>query len=495
MTKIMTDPTVPSHDSQQDFPSQPPQPDQAWPPTAEVGSEGTEPWQTVEFPGVLSPEQIPPQPKHVLPDLAVSGSDINQLEGDLLQLVQDLNQCNDALLSRIAELEEALERSELALQSEVERSQQIQSTQAIQSAGVAAPAPPQQIAQLLSELDTVNDALRRTTIHNEALRADYEAAQQRVAQLERECTLQQQRFTEKSTALQKAEDTCRDLRSRLQRQQRYTLQFKAALEKCLDMANTQQGHPVSPSPQPGAATQPPAIHPHPLAMPKAQQIQPWAASDTAPVKGGQSLEALLQSLKAQGQGPGGVAVAGTPLPTQETAPEKPDSEAESQLWQDLERVMEEPEAISPPAASSQTPFEQPSLRISTESEAAETATFTEPSPWGAPLEVAAPETMASESPQEILTESPFPSEANIYQEAPISADPVPAVPQPHSEPTTMDQLSSWPGKAAGLPPSLGKSQGTSPSPLVHPLRPQKKLKSIAAVQLPSFPRRPAKVSS
>lgn len=489
----MTDPTVPSHDSQQDFPSQTPQPHQAWQPTAEAGSEGAGQWQTVEFPGVLSPEQIPPQPKHVLPDLAASGADVNQLEGDLLQLVQDLNQCNDALLSRIAELEEALERSESALQSEVERSQHIQATQA---SGVPTSAPPQQIAQLLSELDTVNDALRRTTIHNEALRADYEAAQQRVAQLERECTLQQQRFTEKSTALQKAEDTCRDLRSRLQRQQRYTLQFKAALEKCLDMANPQPGQSASPSPQSGAATQPPALHPHPLAMPKAQQIKPWTATDDASGRGGQSLEALLQSLKAQGQGPGAV-IGADGAGADQATPAKPDPEAENQLWQDLERVMEEPEAIAQQTAASQTPFEQTSLAASLESDASETATFTEPSPWGAPLEAAAPEAMTEEPPQAVLIQSPDHSGENRHPAASASVEPVPVTAQPplQPEPTTMDQLSSWPGKDAGLPPSLGKSQGASPSPLVHPLRPQKKLKSIAAVQLPSFPRRPAKVSS
>jgi predicted RNase H-like nuclease (RuvC/YqgF family) len=150
-----------------------------------------------------------------------------------VQLIQDLNQCNDALLLRVTELEDDLERSQVALQAEIERNQ----AQPGALPAVATPGPvQQQIAQLLSELDIANDGLRRTTIHNETLQAELEVNQQRVAQLERECTLLQQRFSEKNTALHQAEETCRDLKARLHRQQRYTLQFKAALERCLNMS-------------------------------------------------------------------------------------------------------------------------------------------------------------------------------------------------------------------------------------------------------------------
>jgi hypothetical protein len=76
--------------------------------------------------------------------------------------------------------------------------------------------------------------------NNEALQAELDVNQQRVAQLERECTLLQQRFNEKTVALQQAENTCHDLKSRLHRQQRYTLQFKAALGKMSEYARQPQ---------------------------------------------------------------------------------------------------------------------------------------------------------------------------------------------------------------------------------------------------------------
>ena len=56
---------------------------------------------------------------------------------------------------------------------------------------------PHQVAQLLGELDIANDGLRRTTMHNEALQAELDVNQQRVAQLERECTLLQQTIQRK----------------------------------------------------------------------------------------------------------------------------------------------------------------------------------------------------------------------------------------------------------------------------------------------------------
>ncbi|PSN80428.1 hypothetical protein C8B47_06665, partial [filamentous cyanobacterium CCP4] len=136
----------------------------------------------------LAPEPVEPAPEN------------------LVQLIQDLNQCNDALLLRVTELEDDLERSQVALQAEIERNQAQTHSGALPVAATPGPVQ-QQIAQLLSELDVANDGLRRTTIHNETLQAELEVSQQRVAQLERECTLLQQRFSEKNTALHQAEET------------------------------------------------------------------------------------------------------------------------------------------------------------------------------------------------------------------------------------------------------------------------------------------------
>ena len=81
---------------------------------------------------------------------------------------------------------------------------------------------------------------RRQRMLVEMIGKKLETYQQRIAQMERECAITQQRYQEKNSQLQEAENACQELRSRLQRQQRHTLQFKAALEKCLDLAESQQ---------------------------------------------------------------------------------------------------------------------------------------------------------------------------------------------------------------------------------------------------------------
>lgn len=444
----MTEQTVPPHDSQAfDSP----------PGSAATAAEGAElseseaaaqsapDWETVDFPGTQ-------------PLAALAAPDFSQREADLLQLIQDLNQCNDALLVRVSVLEEALERSEAALQIEVERSQHHQSMTSAE-AQAAITQQQQQVAQLLSELDTANDGLRRTTIHAETLQVELDSNKQRVAQLERECTLLQQRFSEKSTALLQAEATSRDLRSRLHRQQHYTLQFKAALEKCLDMS----AHRSTSETAAAAYLADMTLRPHPLAMPKAQQIQPWSVDEAGATRSNPSLDTLLRNLKSVGQGPS--------VPAPAAAPPSPaadlDPEAENQLWQDLERVIEtsSPKPAAPLASPPQT-----------------AAAFTEPSPWGMPL----PAPAAPSSPPE-----PAPLAAELAPE-PLPERAPEVLPEATPVPVR-SQRPAAPMPAFELPPTLtgnglAEATATSPSPVVYPLRPQKKLKSIAAVQLPSFPR-------
>lgn len=375
---------------------------------------------------------------------------------DLVQLIQDLNQCNDALLLRVTELEEALERSQVALQAEIERTQTLPGGLPVG----ATPGPvQQQIAQLLSELDIANDGLRRTTIHNETLQTELEANQQRVAQLERECTLLQQRFGEKNTALHQAEETCRDLKARLHRQQRYTLQFKAALEKCLNMAPATGPAPSSTMVQ-GQLLSPTVLEDasQPVAMPRSQQIQPWSAGQGT-VTDNPSLTHLLRGLRSAGPSvpapaavqperlpapAPSVAIAPEPLPTVAAAP--------SPLADPAPALDPWLEAVDPPAPSPVP--EAASL-------------FTEPSPWGEPV-AAAPPTAAAPSPAAAISAEPS-------RTPPPAAAPAPSPSQP-----VAPSLPSY-SYAVTTPKA-------SPSPLVYPLRSQKKITSIAAVELPSFGR-------
>lgn len=195
---------------------------------------------------------------------------VNQIEPpnltDLVNLIQELNQCNGVLMDRVSQLEEALEYSQNALQAEVGRTQDTQSAYNVQDWTTVQ----EQITTLFNQLEFAHQTNQRQQILIETLTSQLENSQERAAQLEREAALIQQRYNEQAQQLAKSESTCRDLQSRLQRQQRYTLQFKAALEKCLEVPTPQYETPAA-SPEPAIAlTEAPFL-------PKAQRIQPWSA--------------------------------------------------------------------------------------------------------------------------------------------------------------------------------------------------------------------------
>lgn len=183
---------------------------------------------------------------------------------DLINLIQELNQCNGILMDRVSQLEEALESSQNALQAEVGRSHE----PTVLHSPNDWVALQEQITNLFNQLEFAHQTNQRQQILIETLTEQLESSQERVAELEREAALLQQRYSEQAQLFAKSETACRDLQARLQRQQRYTLQFKAALEKCLEVPtpNYEMGvdSPAAPLP----------VDPF---LPKAQQIQPWSA--------------------------------------------------------------------------------------------------------------------------------------------------------------------------------------------------------------------------
>lgn len=424
-------------------------------------------WEAVTFPGQLPLDHaVELAEVYGLSSLSAADSPAETTAAepapeDLVQLIQDLNQCNDALLLRVTELEEALERSQVALQAEIERNQTPPSSLPV---GVTPGPVQQQIAQLLSELDIANDGLRRTTIHNETLQAELESNQQRVAQLERECTLLQQRFGERNTALHQAEETCRDLKARLHRQQRYTLQFKAALEKCLNMAPAATSTASSSTVVQGQLLSPSALEEasQPVTMPRSQQIQPWSGGSGSATDN-PSLTHLLRGLRSAGPSP-------VPAPTAAQPDRLPPLEPSAAIAPEplpIAPVAPPPLADPTPAPAALDPWlEEPDPSPSPASlEAA--SLFTEPSPWGEPV-------------------APAPQPASM---------PSPAVVAMSAEPArTQDTAAPVPAPSQSVAPTLptygypAAAPKASPSPLVYPLRSQKKITSIAAVELPSFGR-------
>ncbi|MGE5659038.1 MAG: hypothetical protein ACM37W_20785 [Actinomycetota bacterium] len=221
-----------------------------------------EDWQTVDFPNAISVDEIPLRDKTEGIQQSPAGNPQNSapttqpsppanrplrpptvlvesLSFDLAKaaaaagtggtpatLIQALHECNRDLVQRVAQLEVALEECHNRLQEQQgsleQRQQETQTAQA-------------EVSRLFGKLELANQIIQRQEVLHETLTQQLEASQLRLALMERECALTQQRYNEQQHQLVQAENSCRELRSRLHRQQRHTLQFKAALERCLEM--------------------------------------------------------------------------------------------------------------------------------------------------------------------------------------------------------------------------------------------------------------------
>lgn len=422
-------------------------------------------WTAVPLPGMLPAEAA-------MPSAAPTAA---PRESELLTLIRDLNRCNEALMARVNQLENALDQSQQALKVEVERSRQ----QQINTDDKVAAAQQRSMAQLLSELEAANDGLKRQRILSETLQAQLDTSQERVTQLDRECTMLRQRHSEQGQALETSEVLCRDLRSRLQRQQRYTLQFKAALEKCLDMnaragssalphQNVVMDSPYSSFEDTGS---------NPLAMQRAERIQPWSSEEDDIVPGAMDpqLMALLKRPHASGAD-SPMSPINPPPPAESTAPPS-EGEADTRLWQDLERVVDH-------SASSPIPY-TPAPTTPPASPAPDTATFTEPLPWGPPQKRANNAESAETAPASVSADGDKPEAAADIPD-PTWSPTASENPRVEASPYIPDSLQ--PAADTETLPVFNITGNQSPSPLVHPLKPQKKKRtSLSAVELPSFP--------
>ena len=212
---------------------------------ARVPQQPEEDWQTVDFPNAISVDAIPTTPEtknsqsQTQPTEAASppiSENLKNLLGNAEQrqgkgstpvtLMQALHECNRDLLQRIAQLETALEESQKNLQNREtlleQRTAALENTQ-------------EQLTRLFGKVEVSHQTLQGQEILVESLSSQLATSQTRLAAVERECASTVQRYNEQFHQLVATENVCRELRSRLHRQQRHTLQFKAALERSLEM--------------------------------------------------------------------------------------------------------------------------------------------------------------------------------------------------------------------------------------------------------------------
>ncbi|MBW4690752.1 MAG: hypothetical protein KME27_03190 [Lyngbya sp. HA4199-MV5] len=252
---------------------------------------GEEGWQTVDFPGAISIDALPhgqalPSAQADTFSEAIGLGVIHYGSADLdpatphFTLVPSADTTDAAtqleqLQQENATLRDRLAQAELDLvQHQIEWQLEAACSQTESTINEVAEMPRDRPQQLLQELERSQHTAQRQQILVETLTEQLESSQERIAQLERDCALTQQRHNEQVQQVLQAESTCRDLRLRLHRQQQQTLQFKAALEKCLEMPTIDSQQAL-----PDASLEGSLTAPHPLSAllkPKNQPVKPWS---------------------------------------------------------------------------------------------------------------------------------------------------------------------------------------------------------------------------
>ena len=409
-------------------------------------------------------------------------------EADWFALAQKMRQRNRHLIEQVTDLRQALREKEETLRIEQMRSRDRETTLAQKTEELDT--LQEQLARLFHALESSHQAAQRQQILIETLSEQLQSSQERLAQLERECTLTQQRYNEQSHQLLQAANTCRELRTRLQRQQQQTLQFKAALEKSLEMSNSSNLTEQQQRRQRGGKATPSFGN-------KAHPIQPWSAEpelqknqqtsnfDTIwklpilvdPPSAAYSSESLGFEIKrAKETDVPSMADANDPTetPIGRSAPVEPFAK-----WDEVVSKEQTPFASSQESADTELELEEQLLAEMTslaeasglsefQSDVAEVQALLTPE-LGSKSDESdeagsyisyAEETPSPEDTAELDSEVQTPSD-DLWEDA-VNRDP--------DEPEVVLPQSNW------------------PSPTLYPLRSPKKRKSLAAIDLPNFPR-------
>ncbi|MFQ4145691.1 hypothetical protein [Chlorogloeopsis sp. ULAP02] len=394
----------------------------------------------------------------------------------LLALNEELRSANNELYEQVELLKAALAESEEALQLQTKRST-IAETMLKQQAQELA-ATQEQINSLFQQLETAVSTVQTQEIFIESCKGQLEISQNRLAQLERECALLQTKHNEQSHQLLQSENSCRELRSRLMRQQRQTLQFKAALEKCLDTTV-----PSYDSLEDNAQTS--VSNRHTTHSKQANSIfsnqrpiRPWSAESESFEEQSSKLWKEFNSPPHRWQNP--------TTPIQSSATDKLGEQAP--LTANQPNIEPEINSSTPPATVSSS--EQSNLEEQLNNLF---QTFFTVQPVSTPPQPTAAEGVEAdvEESDEILpqTES-FATSSDVNEES-VNNDITNH--DTNSEDNQDDGIETpqllpqdSPGTSVPQQPADDSAHSHSPSPLLYPQRPPKGRKSLASVELPNF---------
>lgn len=404
-------------------------------------------------------------------------------DADWFALAQKMRQRNRHLHDQVTELRQALKEKQEALHLELLRSRDREMLMAQQAEDINT--VQEQLGRLFHALESSHQAAQRQQILIETLSEQLQSSQERIAQLERECALTQQRYNEQSHQLLQAGNTSRELRSRLHRQQQQTLQFKTALEKSLEM-NSSSHLSGQQQPHRQGGTTISLIH-------KAQPIQPWSAEQE--LLQDQSEVEPLWSRPIAIEPPSVEPFIGTKFYDESSENTRVSSEPPTLSL--LKRLEENRSTTVDVSESEQTESDTPPLQDSDASELElEQQLLAEMSSLAEASGLSEEPSDLSEAQQLWTFESETNSEEEVSDQSALSLVDTQDywsaedTEEQYKEVEAQDE-DDWETYVNDEPELINDvvlPQSNWPSPTLYPLRPPKRRKSLAAIDLPSFPR-------
>ncbi|MBE9233333.1 hypothetical protein IQ231_17055 [Cuspidothrix issatschenkoi LEGE 03284] len=422
------------------------------------------------------------------PDIAQQ-TQVNLEFQQLLKLNTELRTANNDLYAQIDQLKTELAEAEKILHWQKTRSSVTESMFNQQTQELAA--AQEQIKSLYGQLETSVQTVQRQELSLETYKSHLQISQQRLAHLERECSLLQTNYTEESQQLLNSENTCRELRSRLMRQQRQTLQFKAALEKCLDTSipNHENLEDHIHHPQDIIHKQTRFSRKARSLFPHAQPIRPWSA-DTGSVSDSVT-NSTIPTPDNYNHHPEASTIPPLEVPQPTTESIKGDNFELSPLDEQLEGIIHkffqtQSTSVNPQEETAKVNFPSVDSRV------------LETLPSGTddhiPTEITiTPDLQIAIDPYGI-TENAQHEDLTLFLNQELSVNSSSLKDQTHSLEDEDYWLDPVPVVEPNLPmndflsPSSDENtfDHKSPSPLIYPQRPPKGRKSLASVELPNF---------
>ncbi len=482
-----------------------------------------EDWETVEFPNAISIDALlvnseeEEQSAEIISQTESIGEAIARINAPALSsaaspeavLLEQLQQENLELDGRVEQLETLLHECRQSLQQQ--RSQALDRQKLLDRRTLELKSVTGQIEQLSEHIQSATKQIQQQQQQIAYFGTQLQTSEEIRAKLERECALTQQRYHEQSQILVQTQTTCQDLRARLHRQQRHTLQFKAALEKCIEtplekasaIASLRQSTLEEPTDVVETGAKDELANPNPTnttLFPKADPIKPWSVADSEEaeprqqpvreVKSAPDLSKIRLPLSAKAEH---LQPFPSHIPTQEPILEQPsvrnetpsqDSENEQPVWEDLDSLIEKPHlepkrdrpVILAPATSALS-LHLPSVPVVSPLTDRIGDRATESSSKGSqpPAPVQPEPLLTGNSEVQLLLQAKAFSEQSQNQ-AP------PPLQLPGESPKTGQEQANL-----GSNPPGGSRESSWPAPIVYPVRSaQKKRNSFSAVELPSF---------